>query len=82
MKKRVLGILGLAALTLVSMIAPANRVYAKEEENLKIGLSFVSLNFPYYVRMYDTFMEESVPGTLMQWKMFYNSVWTKIYRFL
>ena len=51
MKKRVLGILGLAALTLVSMIAPANRVYAKEEENLKIGLSFVSLNFPYYVRM-------------------------------
>ena len=46
MKKRVLGILGLAALTLVSMIAPANRVYAKEEENLKIGLSFVSLNFP------------------------------------
>lgn len=58
MKKRVLGILGLAALTLVSMIAPANRVYAKEEENLKIGLSFVSLNFPYYVRMYDTFMEE------------------------
>lgn len=59
MKKRVLGILGLAALTLVSMIAPANRVYAKEEENLKIGLSFVSLNFPYYVRMYDTFMEEA-----------------------
>ena len=45
MKKRVLGILGLATLTLVSMIAPANRVYAKEEENLKIGLSFVSLNF-------------------------------------
>ena len=41
------------------MIAPANRVYAKEEENLKIGLSFVSLNFPYYVRMYDTFMEEA-----------------------
>lgn len=59
MKKRVLGILGLAALTLVSMIAPANRVYAKEEENLKIGLSFVSLNFPYYVRMYDTFIEEA-----------------------
>lgn len=59
MKKRVLGILGLAALTLVSMIAPANRVYAKEEENLKIGLSFVSLNIPYYVRMYDTFMEEA-----------------------
>lgn len=59
MKKRVLGILGLAALTLVSMIASANRVYAKEEENLKIGLSFVSLNFPYYVRMYDTFMEEA-----------------------
>lgn len=59
MKKRVLGILGLAALTLVSMIALANRVYAKEEENLKIGLSFVSLNFPYYVRMYDTFMEEA-----------------------
>lgn len=59
MKKRVLGILDLAALTLVSMIAPANRVYAKEEENLKIGLSFVSLNFPYYVRMYDTFMEEA-----------------------
>lgn len=59
MKTRVLGILGLAALTLVSMIAPANRVYAKEEENLKIGLSFVSLNFPYYVRMYDTFMEEA-----------------------
>lgn len=59
MKKRVLGILGLATLTLVSMIAPANRVYAKEEENLKIGLSFVSLNFPYYVRMYDTFMEEA-----------------------
>ena len=59
MKKRVLGILGLAALTLVSMIAPANRVYSKEEENLKIGLSFVSLNFPYYVRMYDTFMEEA-----------------------
>ena len=59
MKKRVLGILGLAALTLVSMIAPANRVYAKEEENLKIGLSFVSLNFPYYVRMYGTFMEEA-----------------------
>ena len=59
MKKRVLGILGLAALTLVSMIAPAKRVYAKEEENLKIGLSFVSLNFPYYVRMYDTFMEEA-----------------------
>lgn len=59
MKKRVLGILGLAALTLVSMIAPANRVYAKEEENLKIGLSFVSLNFLYYVRMYDTFMEEA-----------------------
>ena len=59
MKKRVLGILGLAALTLVSMIAPANRVYAKEEENLKIGLSFVSLNFQYYVRMYDTFMEEA-----------------------
>lgn len=59
MKKRVLGILGLAALTLVSMIAPANRVYAKEEEYLKIGLSFVSLNFPYYVRMYDTFMEEA-----------------------
>lgn len=59
MKKRVLGILGLAALTLVSMIAPANRVYAKEKENLKIGLSFVSLNFPYYVRMYDTFMEEA-----------------------
>lgn len=59
MKKRVLGILGLAVLTLVSMIAPANRVYAKEEENLKIGLSFVSLNFPYYVRMYDTFMEEA-----------------------
>lgn len=59
MKKRVLGILGLAGLTLVSMIAPANRVYAKEEENLKIGLSFVSLNFPYYVRMYDTFMEEA-----------------------
>lgn len=59
MKKRVLGILGLAALTLVSMIAPTNRVYAKEEENLKIGLSFVSLNFPYYVRMYDTFMEEA-----------------------
>ncbi len=59
MKTRVLGILGLAALTLVSMIAPANKVYAKEEENLKIGLSFVSLNFPYYVRMYDTFMEEA-----------------------
>ena len=59
MKKRVLGILGLAALTRVSMIAPANRVYAKEEENLKIGLSFVSLNLPYYVRMYDTFMEEA-----------------------
>ena len=59
MKKRVLGILGLVALTLVSMIAPANRVYAKEEENLKIGLSFVSLNFQYYVRMYDTFMEEA-----------------------
>ena len=59
MKKRVLGILGLAPLTLVSMIAPANRVYAKEDENLKIGLSFVSLNFPYYVRMYDTFMEEA-----------------------
>lgn len=59
LKTRVLGILGLAALTLVSMIAPANRVYAKEEENLKIGLSFVSLNFPYYVRMYDTFMEEA-----------------------
>ena len=59
MNKRVLGIVGLAALTLVSMIAPANRVYAKEEENLKIGLSFVSLNFPYYVRMYDTFMEEA-----------------------
>ena len=59
MKTRVLGILGFGVLTLVSMIAPANRVYAKEEENLKIGLSFVSLNFPYYVRMYDTFMEEA-----------------------
>ena len=59
MKKRVLGILCFAALSMVSMIAPANRVYAKEEENLKIGLSFVSLNFPYYVRMYDTFMEEA-----------------------
>lgn len=59
MKKRVLGILGLAALTLVSILAPANKVYAKEEESLKIGLSLVSLNFPYCVRMYDTFMEEA-----------------------
>lgn len=32
MKKRVLGILGLAALTLVSMIAPANRYMQKRKK--------------------------------------------------
>lgn len=28
-------------------------------EGLKVGLSFVSLNFPYYVRMYEQFMQEA-----------------------
>lgn len=28
-------------------------------EPLKVGLSFVSLNFPYYVRMYEQFMKEA-----------------------
>lgn len=28
-------------------------------EQLKVGLSFVSLNFPYYVRMYEQFMAEA-----------------------
>lgn len=30
-----------------------------KSEPLKVGLSFVSLNFPYYVRMYEQFMEEA-----------------------
>lgn len=33
MKKKVLGILGLAALTITSMLAPVNSVYAKESED-------------------------------------------------
>ena len=60
MKKKVLGILGLAALTITSMLAPVNSVYAKEsEDHLKVGLSFATLNFPYFVRMYDSFIEEA-----------------------
>ncbi|MDD2959761.1 MAG: substrate-binding domain-containing protein [Lachnospiraceae bacterium] len=56
MKKKILGVLGLAALTLA---VTAGSAFASDTEVLKVGLSFVSLNFPYYVRMYDQFMADA-----------------------
>lgn len=55
--KKLIGVLGLAVLTATMVTSSA---FASEStEGLKVGLSFVSLNFPYYVRMYDQFMEEA-----------------------
>lgn len=56
MKKKLFGVLGMAALTMAMTVGSA---FAGETEGLKVGLSFVSLNFPYYVRMYDQFMKEA-----------------------
>lgn len=38
----------------------------EKEGPLKVGLSFVSLSFPYYVRMYDAFMEQ---GAAKGWEI-------------
>lgn len=55
--KKVIGAISLATLTVA--MAAGSVCAAESTEGLKVGLSFVSLNFPYYVRMYDQFMEEA-----------------------